>query len=293
MATLLPRFAIEQPTSVAEASQMLGHFGDDGRAYAGGTELLLAMKQGVLSYGHLIDLKTVPGLGGIERRDSFLRIGALATHRELQDSVAVQTSLPVLADLESRIANPRVRSSGTIGGNLCFAEPHSDPATLLVCLDATVEVSGPAGERTVSVREFLRGPFEVALDPAEILIAIDVPLLRLSESAVYLKVQLNERPTLGLALLVDLDEGGRSVRSTRVTVGSVSPTPYRDQDAEAVLRGPVSDVERRLDDAAEALASGADLVDSLEGDAAHQRRLIRATLHRAFLQAVSRMDRRN
>ena len=291
MPTLLPRFAIEQPSSLPEASQMLAEYGDDGRAYAGGTELLLAMKQGVLAYDHLIDLKTVTGLDGIERQDSTLRIGALATHRQLQDSPTVRTALPVLAGLEGKVANPRVRSCGTIGGNLCFAEPHSDPATLLVCLDADVEIFGPGGVRKASIGEFLQGPFEVALDPAEILVAIDVPLQRLSEGAAYLKVQSAERPTLGIALTVDLDEDRQTVRATRVTIGSVSPIPYRASDVEDLLRGPVADVERRLDDAAEQLASGADLVDSLEADVAQQRRLIRSMLRRAFGEAVSNVGR--
>jgi len=293
MPRLIPRLAIEQPASVAEASQMLAHYGDEGRAYAGGTELLLAMKQGVLAYRHLIDLKTVEGLDGIERLGTSLRIGTLATHRELQDSLAVRTLLPVLAGLESKIANPRVRSCGTIGGNLCFAEPHSDPATLLVCLDAQVEISGGAGSRKTSVAQFLRGPFEVEMDSAEILTSIEVPLLRLSQGAAYRKVQATERPALGLAVLVDLDGDGRTIQGTRVTIGSVSPVPHRDPAVEDWLQGPVEEVQGRLDAAAERLADGAELMDSLEGDVAQQRRLIRTTLHRAFLDALSSRDRRN
>src|SRR6266516_810562 len=108
MPTLLTRFSIEQPTTLAEASDMLRDYAEDGCAYAGGTELLLAMKQAGLRYRHLIDLKTVPGLDQIDERDSHIRIGALATHNALERSPLIQTRLPEFARLEARVANPRV-----------------------------------------------------------------------------------------------------------------------------------------------------------------------------------------
>jgi CO/xanthine dehydrogenase FAD-binding subunit len=137
--TTLSRFEIHQPASVLEASQMLAHYGDEAGIYAGGTELLLAMKHSALNYRHLIDLKVVPGLNSIEVRNGSLEIGATATHRGIERSAAVQQHLPVLAEMESRVANVRVRATGTLGGNLCFAEPHSDPATLLLVLGGAVK----------------------------------------------------------------------------------------------------------------------------------------------------------
>src|SRR5277367_1662731 len=126
--TPLGRFEIHQPSSTAEASQMLVEFGDDGTAYAGGTELLLAMRHGALRYRHLVDVKVLHGFDSIQLRDKFIEIGAGATHRAIEHSPLVCSNLRVLSALESRVANVRVRASGTIGGNLCFAEPHSDPA---------------------------------------------------------------------------------------------------------------------------------------------------------------------
>src|SRR4051812_1551441 len=131
MPTPLPPFTIDQPSTLTEASQLLLTGDDESRAYAGGTELLLVMKHGGLRYDRLVDVKTVPGLNSIEERDGAIWIGALATHLALERSPLIRRLLPALADLESKVANPRVRSTGTIGGNLCFAEPHSDPSTLL------------------------------------------------------------------------------------------------------------------------------------------------------------------
>src|SRR5215216_2923444 len=115
MPTLLPRFTIEQPKSLAEAAEMLCSYGETGRAYAGGTELLLVMKQAGLRYDHLVDLKTIPGLDHVEQHDAAVRIGALATHRALERSPLVRDHLPALAELEAQVANPRVRATGTLG----------------------------------------------------------------------------------------------------------------------------------------------------------------------------------
>src|SRR5439155_8160590 len=145
---LLRRFEIHQPSTVAEAAQMRAHFGEQASLYAVGTELLLAMKHDVLRYKHLIDVKVIPELDAIELRDGMMiRIGAAATHRSIERSALLRSRLPVFTDMESLVANVRVRNTGTLGGNLCFAEPHSDPATLLLVLGASVAVEGPQRRR--------------------------------------------------------------------------------------------------------------------------------------------------
>ena len=285
MPTPLRRFTIDQPANLSEASQMLVEFGDGGRAYAGGTELLLAMKHAGLRYEHLVDLKTIRGLDILEERDGTLRIGSLVTHRTLEHSPLVKQRLPALARLESNVANPRVRASGTLGGNLCFAEPHSDPAALLLCLDTRLEVVGPSGERAVPLEEFLVGPYEVALGEGELLESISIPLPGASQRAVYQKFQVHERPMLGLALVADLDVAEQQVHDARVAVGSASPIPRRSPAAESLLVGSFGEAAARLDDAADALADEADLVDDFDGSAAYKRHLIHVLLRRAFEEA--------
>ena len=109
----LRRFTIHQPKTINEASQMLAEFGNKGRLYAGGTELLLAMKHDLLRYEHLVDVKTIPDLDKIETQNGALMIGSTATHRAIERSATVRQSLPVLADMETHVANVRVRASGT------------------------------------------------------------------------------------------------------------------------------------------------------------------------------------
>jgi carbon-monoxide dehydrogenase medium subunit len=266
---------------------MLAHYGEKGRLYAGGTELLLAMKHDLLRYEHLVDVKTVPGLDKIEIKISTLQIGATATHRAIEKSPLVRERLPVLAETAKRIANVRVRATGTLGGNLCFAEPHSDPATLLLALGAHARVQGRKGERTLTMDEAIVGAYETALAPDELLIGVEIPLSARLQRAAYLKFQIHERPTLGLALVLDLDESGRSITKARATVGSVSPRPCRSDQADGLLVGPREKIEKQLADAAQVLADAADPVDDLEGSAEYKRHLISVYLRRAFRQALA------
>jgi aerobic carbon-monoxide dehydrogenase medium subunit len=261
----LPRFAIDQPRSLEEASQSLQSLAGEACAYAGGTELLLAMKYAGLRFSRLVDLKTIGGLDAVEATPAGLRIGALATHRTIETSELVRKRLPVLAELESHVANPRVRASGTLGGNLCFAEPHSDPAVLLQCLDARLQTTS----RELPLEAFIVGPYETALAEGELLVSVLVPWPAPTLRACYRKIQFHERPMLGLALAVD----GRDVR---VAIGSASPTARRSPAAESLL------ANGKISEAAEALVDQADLIDDLEGSAEYKRQLIHVELARAW-----------
>jgi carbon-monoxide dehydrogenase medium subunit len=281
----LRRFTIHQPKTIAEASQMLAEFGDKGRLYAGGTELLLAMKHDLLRYEHLVDVKTIPGLDQVEVKNSSVMIGGTATHRAIERSALVKQNLPVLVEMETQIANVRVRASGTLGGNLCFAEPHSDPATLLVALGAKAHVQGKSGTRFVTIDKLIRGAYETSLAADELLTGVEIPIPAKTQRAAYLKYQLKERPTLGLALVLEVD--GENIKKATAVVGSVSTVPTQSTKANGLLAGPKSQVEKQLGDAAEALAQAADPVDDLEGSAEYKRHLIGVFLKRAFAATLA------
>jgi aerobic carbon-monoxide dehydrogenase medium subunit len=281
----LRRFTIHQPKTPAEASQMLAEFGEKGRLYAGGTELLLAMKHDLLRYEHLVDVKTIAGLDRIELKNGAVMIGGTATHRAIEHSAVVKQNLPVLAEMETKVANVRVRASGTLGGNLCFAEPHSDPATLLLALGAKVNVQGKAAARAVTIDRLITGAYETSLAPDEIMTGVEIPVLAKSQRASYLKFQLKERPTLGIALVLDLD--GDSIKKASAVVGSVSAVPTQSDKTNGLLAGSKAQAEKQLADAAQALADAADPVDDLEGSAEYKRHLIAVFLKRAFAKALS------
>jgi carbon-monoxide dehydrogenase medium subunit len=265
---ILSDFQLHRPETVDEAVELRAELGDGAALYAGGTELLLAMKMGVLDYEHLIDVKRIGGLHGIELRDGALRIGAATTHREIETSPLVGEHLPALGSLARHVANVRVRAAGTLAGNLAFGEPHADPAALLVALDATVELAGSAGRRSLPVEQFAVGAYETALAEDELIEAVVVPLPGRETRAAYLKFQVLERPTVGVATVALIGD------APTVVVGAVDERPIRVE-----ANGGVGDY-------VDAARAAVDPVDDLSGSAEYKRHLTGVLVKRA-LEAIA------
>ncbi len=203
----LAPFTVHRPGSVEQASRLLADLGDDAAAYCGGTELLLAMKLGLASYEHLVDLKRVYGLRGIGTDGGAVRIGAATTHHEIETSAALRARYPEMSAMISQVANLRVRSVGTLGGNLCFADPHSDPASFLMAVGATLVCQRGKVTRRVPAAEFLTGLYETVLAPGELLVAIELPRRPSSTGISHLRMKLTERPVVTVTALVTLAPG--------------------------------------------------------------------------------------
>jgi aerobic carbon-monoxide dehydrogenase medium subunit len=225
----------------------------------------------VLDYEHLIDVKRIDALRGIERRDGELRIGALVTHRELEGL----PELPALAELERNVANVRVRSAGTLAGNLAFAEPHADPPALLVALNARVVLANGEGRRELALEDFLVGAYETGLGEDELIEAVIVPL---GAKAAYRKFQVLERPAVGVAAVGSVRDGvfdGAPV----VVVGAVDERPVRipteELDGMAVSEG--------LEILAAVAAEAVEPVDDLSGSEEYKRHLTGVLAKRAVL----------
>lgn len=212
--SVLPRFDHTRPASLDEA---LGLISDDVMPYAGGTELLLAMKAGLIKPDRLVDLKRLDELTAITRTTDGVSIGAGVTHHVAASHHVVQSHLPMLASVLSNVGNVRVRASGTLGGNLCFAEPKSDVATALMALDASVVLRSSQESRVVAVEALFDGPYATVLATDELMVSIAVPLVE-GRRSTYVKYQTMERPTVGVAIALDPDR-------CRVVVGAVGPVP--------------------------------------------------------------------
>src|SRR5437870_4812343 len=158
---MLRPFALHRPGTAEDACALLATLGEDAAPYAGGTELLLLMKLGLLRPPHLVDVKRIAGFGDIADGPS-LTIGATVTHRTLERSSLVGERAPLVAAVARHVANVRVRNVGTVGGNLAFADPHSDLATLFLTLDATVTLVSPRGRRELALADFTRGAWDTA-----------------------------------------------------------------------------------------------------------------------------------
>jgi carbon-monoxide dehydrogenase medium subunit len=210
---MLPRFSLERPTSLDELLPLLN---EDAMCYRGGTELLMAMKLGLLRPGVLLDVKRVPELQGIDIRGEMLVIGAATTHSAVMSSLLVRRELSILASVAARVGNARVRAQGSVGGNLCFAEPKSDVMTLLAVLGAEVSLVSVRRSRRLPVGEFLLGAYATVRDADEVMVDVRVPIT--AGRAVYRKHQYLERPTVGVA-------AARVGDGWRVAVGAVADVP--------------------------------------------------------------------
>jgi carbon-monoxide dehydrogenase medium subunit len=276
---MLRRFDVHRVTSVAEAVELRKRFGEDAAIYAGGTEILLAMKLGVARWGHLIDVKTIAALSEVTATKDGVRIGATVTHWALERHPLVAQMLPALARLEANVANVRVRAAGTLAGNLAFAEPHADPPALLLALGARVILEGSAGSRSLSVAELITGMYETAIGPDEVIVAIEIPAPIPDTRMAYVKFQILERPSVGVAAVATLREG-RFVGAPSIVVGAVDEVARRvptGQLAGADARDP-----RTRDALADAARAAVDPVADLAGSADYKRHLVGVFTQRAF-----------
>jgi len=292
---MLPPFEIHQPATAAEAVALRARFGEAGALYAGGSELLLAMKEGLGGFAHLIDVKTIAGLADLTLAPDgrAVTIGAAVTHRTLERSPLVRERLPLVAEMARQVANARVRAVGTLGGNLCFAEPHSDPPTALLVHGARVALAGASGARRLPLADFLVGPYESALGPDEILTHVDVPLPPARAAGAYLKFGMHERPTVGVAVLLVPDERRAAVAEARVAVGCVGPVATRLPALESALAGArLGDLEAGWPDAARA-GEALDAVSDLHGSADYKRAMAGVFVGRALTLAARRVKELN
>lgn len=283
---MLRRFRLEEPESVAEVSELLGRFGDSAKIYAGGTELLLAMKEGLIQYERLINVKRLKGLGEVAGDNGSIKIGALCTHRQLETSSLLQAKLPSLVKLEQNVANVRVRQAGSLGGNLCFAEPHADPGTLLMALGAKMIAEKTSGKREIAAEDFFVDAYETSLQADELLTEIRVPAPGANSHSAYLKFGYLERPSVGVAIALTLNGG--TVNDVKIAVGCAGPAPKRVAEAEALLNGKSKDEAVRLLPQAGAIAGRAsEAISDLHGAQDYKEHIVGVLLKRAFNSIVS------
>ena len=286
---MLRPFELHRPTTVADTSALLTTLGPDALIYAGGTEVLLLLKQNLVRADHVIDIKGIPGLGEIAFRDGRLSIGAIVTHRAVERSTVVRAHCPTLAGVARHVANVRVRNVGTVGGNLAFADPHSDLATVGLAFDATVTLRTARGAREQALDDFVLGAYETAREPDEILTAVTLPVPSPRTVAAYVKFGLYERPTLGIAVTMTLEAAAASVTDLRLAVGCVGPRPVRVRSVEDRCRGlSLDEIAARGGEHAVAATHDLDVMADLHGSPEYKRDMVRVFAGRVLATVVAR-----
>ncbi len=207
---------------------------------AGGMVLVIMMKEKIISPKTLVDISSLAELSKIAYDEKEgLSIGAAATHRQIEEAEQVARHYPSLKDAFHSIGNVRIRSVGTLGGNLAYAEPQCNPPAILTALSAQVHVLGPNGERVVPAEDFVRGIFESALEPGEIITHVTVPPPKPRSAACFYKFTTRsetDKPAAVVAVGVELDTSMEKVTDCRIAVGAVGPKAYRCFEAEKLVK---------------------------------------------------------
>jgi len=276
-------FDLLQPRSLAEASELLLKHRDEARPIAGGTTLVILMKQRAVHYPYLVDLQSIPGLNRIAQEADGIRIGALVTQRAVELSPLVRNSLPVVAQAFSAIGNVRVRQTASVGGNLAHADYRLDPPPALLLLRSAVTVFGPGGSRVIPLKDFFTGIYETVLGPGEILVDVKVPYLLKESKTVYLRhsaLSANDWPCLGVAGLVSKENG--RVTELRLALSGMAATPVSVDGLEFVRDLALDDsvLDQILKVVDEQIAPFSDL----RGSEWYKRRMARVFVKRAIAQ---------
>ena len=282
-------FAWTEPATLAEASALLAEHGDDARLIAGGTALILGLRQRMLAPTHLVSLAAIPDLHGISAEpDGTLVIGALARHCDIAASQAVREGWPVLAQMASVLANPQVRNQGTIGGNLCYGDPTTDPPACLLALEAQLVLCGGEGRRVLPLDAFLVDYFETALEPDEILVALRIPASsrKAGGHMRHRRTAAEHRPMLNLCVTTDHD--GRDCRDIRIALGATVPVARRVPQAEALLAGQTV-TPALVAEAADILSGSAEMLYDMRGSVAYRQQVTRV-MARRHLSTIFRLE---
>jgi aerobic carbon-monoxide dehydrogenase medium subunit len=287
---MLPAFRILNPKSIEDAVHELARLGDQVRVYGGGTELLILLRHHLIETDYLLNIKTIDSLSRIDWESDRIVIGAAVTHRRLEMNTTIRETLPMLARAESQVANIRVRGQGTIGGNLCFNDPHSDPATALLIYDAEARIHGPGGEKQIPLQEFLVGMYATALQSGELLGSIHVQPLPPGFGSSYLRIHRLQRPTLGVAAAARCLNG--NIEEVRLAVGCIGPKAVRLAELESKIRGTtLNDSKKIIKETKSYLRRTLEPIDDLLGSAEYKLYLAIVLLERALDDAIADAER--
>jgi len=306
-----------KPQTIQEALELMGTL-EDAKYIAGGTDVMVLLKQEKLAPANLVSLRNINGLYGIDIQDG-VKMGAGVTHTEIANNGFIRKRYSALADAAGSVGSKQIRNVATVGGNICNAAPSADTACPLLVLDAKVVITGKAGDREVPLDDFFLGPNKVALEPGDLVTRVVMPAFGDNTGSAYIKHarrQAMDLPVLGIAARVTIKVGGSEagcrdafgagddisriikgleaeqlvLDEVRIAMGVVAPRPIRAKKAEEVLRGKIIS-EELFEEVGEIAASESQPRDSIRGEAWYRREMVKVLARRALLRSIDRVVR--
>lgn len=282
-------FDYQKVFTLKEAFEAGFHSQGDSILMAGGTDVLVKIKNGALRPLKVLDIKGIPDMEGLSISENRFSIGALTRIRTLETSPEVRQTLPLLAQAAGKLGSVQVRNRATIGGNLCNAAPSAETAPALLALDARAEIYGKEGLRTVDLNGFFTGPGTTVLKRGEILTSLKIPLNgRRRQGALYYKLANRKAMDIafvGVAVLLEIDEEDR-ISKARIALGAVAPTPVRAEPAEKFLEGKVLD-DRVAGRSAALAAESCRPISDLRASEEYRRAMVNRLCQRGLLEAYA------
>jgi len=283
---MIPPFDYKTPNTIEEAIELLWQAGGKAKIIAGGTDLVIGLRNGDLSPQFIVDITRIEDLRKIEEKNGMVSIGAAITHSEIASSSLVKKYGKVLSDAASEIGSPQIRNMGTIGGNIINASPAADTIPPLMVLNAMGRVVSKEGEREVPLDQLFKGPYETNLKPHELLVQITFQKLPPETKSSF--VRLARRNAMAIARMnvaIILQIGKNRIEDVRIAVGSVTPTPQRMSEAETFLKGKSPD-EESLEKASLKVSEAMVRQSGIRASTAYKRPVVEALFMRAMRKAL-------
>ena len=310
----MKKFDYFKPKTVEEALTLLEKYEEKSKLIAGGTDVIVMIKQKAMAPEALISLQGIPGLDRIQYNGS-LSIGPMVTHRAIEKSDIIKKDFSALADAVDYLGSIQIRNVATIGGNICTAAPSADTATPLLVLGTQVKIKSVKEERTVPIEQFFKGPGATVLKTGEMVKELWVPKPLPNTGSAYHKLQRRlalDLPILGVSVLLSLDKNKVTCsdllctaspistilhrmeedeivcKDVRIALGVAAPTPVRALKAEALLRGKKLSDEL-LEEVANTASREAQPRDTLRGEAWYRRDMVRVLVKRMAMKSIERV----
>ncbi len=288
MYRVLKPFELFEPRTVEEALRLLFMYGARAKVLAGGVDLVVKMRLREYLPECVVSIKEIPGLDYIDGdRERGLRIGALATLREIELSPAVHKDYRILSEAVNSIANFQIKTMGTAVGNLCVATPATDMAPPLFVLGANLRIVSTASERVIHIEDFFTGVGKTILDPHDIVTEILVPGTAAGTGASFLKIGKTKADIAKVNVAVMVAVADNRCRDVKIALGSVAPTVIRATKAEEALKGEKLD-EKTIARTAEAAAEEARPIADVRSTAEYRKEMVRVLVRDALGKAVDR-----
>lgn len=283
----MKNFVYYEPRTIAETCDLLSTLKADAKILAGGTALLILMKQRMLLPRCIINIKRIKDLDYIDYdENSGLRIGALATYRSLETSKIIREHYPVMARALSEVGSVAIRHMATIGGGLCHAEPAEDLPPVLMALDARAKISSSTGDRTLSLDEFFLDFYSTALMPDEVLTEVQIPLIREKWEGTYLKLSVRRAldiAIVGVAALMKMADSSGLCQDAKIVLSGVGSTPLKIREAEVILKDKKFS-EILAAEASSVASMSCNPASDIRGSAAYKKDMVKVLTARALRQ---------